>query len=114
VTTIPRADEKRYAWEETTLGNAQGGTAGHQTSIVLGDTEKSSADGPGNHDARDPEGRAEALHGHVGGNLGGDIERKEDGETVIVLKSLLAEVEVVLQSVEASVRLVSKGMPIFN
>lgn len=101
MTTVPATDEEGDSGEETTFGNTQCSTAGHETSIVLGDTQKSSADGPSDHDARNPERWAKALHGHVGGDLGSNIEWKEYGEAVVVLKSLLIEVEILLQGVQA-------------
>jgi hypothetical protein len=104
MTPIPHCNVVCDTGEETALSNAESSTADHQASVVLGHTKESGADGPGNHNARDPDRGAEPLHGHVAGDLSSNIKGEEDGQRIIVLQLDLAEAKVSLQSVEANWR----------
>jgi hypothetical protein len=78
VTLVPEGDVVSDTGEETTLSETESHTTGKEPCEVVGDTHEGGADGPGDHDGRNPDGGAEALHGHVGGDLGSDIEGEED------------------------------------
>lgn len=82
---IPESDVVSDTGEETTLSETESHASGEKTTKVIGDTHKGCDDGPGDHDAGNPDGGTEALHGHVGGDLGCDVEGEEDGDGDIVI-----------------------------
>jgi hypothetical protein len=78
VTLVPEGDVVSDTGEETTLSETESHTTGEEPSEVVGDTHEGGAESPGDHDRRNPDGGTEALHGHVGGDLGSDIKGEED------------------------------------
>jgi len=81
VSLIPESDVVGDTGEETTLSETKSHASCKETTKVVGDTHESCDDGPGDHDAGNPDGGTEALHGHVGGDLGCDVEGEEDGDS---------------------------------
>lgn len=56
---------------------------------------------PEEHNECEPDGGPDALHHDIRGNLGGDVEREENGEAVVVLEAV--EVEVAFEMIQAGV-----------
>lgn len=73
----------RDTGEQTSLCDTESGASGHESWVVLDDAHKTANNTPGNHDGRDPDGRAGGLHHQVGRDLSCDVERKEDGQCIL-------------------------------
>lgn len=67
------------AWKEATFSKTKEASNDKQARKILDNTEHDCAKAPSKHNARDPNGRSESLHGNVGRNLSGDIKREEYG-----------------------------------
>ncbi|CCC11857.1 unnamed protein product [Sordaria macrospora k-hell] len=110
VTPVPHCDVVGNTREETALGKTQARTHCHQAMVILDNAHKGAANTPGNHDGWDPDGGAEALHGHVGGDLSKDVEGEEDAKRIVVLEA--GELQVLRKELElgiADIRTVEEG-----
>lgn len=85
VTLVPESNVVSDTREQATLSKTKSHTRSKEATEVVSDTHEGGADSPSDHDGGNPNGRAEALHGHVGGNLSGDVEGEEDGDGDVVV-----------------------------
>jgi len=101
VSAVPLRDVVVDAWEETALKQAKEDACGEQAGVVLDKALADHTGGPADHDEGQPDGWPDALHHGVAGDLGRDVEWEEDGEAVVVLQTVQAQV--LFEVVEAGV-----------
>ena len=99
--TIPHSNVVSDTWKESTLSDTKENAGCDEATEVLDETHADHDNSPCKHDNCEPDGWAEALHGHVGWNLGSDVEWEEDSEGDIVVQVL--HLEVLLEGVETSI-----------
>lgn len=100
---IPHCNVVRDAREQAAFCQTEERSCNQQPGVVLYDTHKCGAQAPGDHDDRDPDTRSQPLHGHVAGYLGGDVEREEDSERIVVLETGLIHAQIFFQGVETCI-----------
>ena len=99
--TIPHGNVISDTWEESTLSDTQEDAGCYEATEVLNETHADHDNSPCKHDDSEPDGWAEALHGHVGWNLGSDVEWEENSEGDIVVQVL--HFEILLKRIETSI-----------
>jgi hypothetical protein len=112
---IPLRDVEINPWEKPAFKHAEEYSRRHQARVVGHEALADHGERPEEHDERKPDGRACALHHHIRRYLCGYVERKKDGETVIVLEAV--ELEVSFEVVEtgvADVGAVKKAEPVVH
>jgi hypothetical protein len=75
----------RLLTEQTAFEDTKKHSRCHQAGVVRDETLADHRQGPEEHNESEPNRRPGALHHHVRRDLSGDVEGKENGETVIVL-----------------------------
>lgn len=88
VPDIPLRDIVIDAWEKATFEDTKKHSCCHQAGVIGDEALADHRQRPEEHNECKPNGWPDALHHHVRWYLGGNVEGKQNGETVIVLYAL--------------------------
>jgi hypothetical protein len=98
---IPLGDVVVNSWKQTPFEQSKKDSRRHESWIILDETLADHRDGPEDHNESKPHAGSKTLHHHIAGNFGCDVERKENRQTIIVLKAM--QLEIFLKIIQAGI-----------
>lgn len=101
MSAIPHSYVVVNSWKEATFEDTEEYSCCHKTRVLLDEALADHRHRPEYHDKSKPDARSEAFHHHVAGDFGGDVEREQNGETVVVLQAV--ESKILLEVVESGI-----------